>query len=211
MQNLTFTNQPCSSCTNKLPSSHVEATASDAIFNILQKTSATIQPLHVALITFWLFKLLFSPETQKVNAERQQIIIIQKCHKCSYSPKWMIENFQCRFDIASKPYKGAMNWCLAHHFLVPVVHKYLSKYSLEEHVSAKSWCNLAMAFCKDFREGSRFLEFCWMEWPWALQSSCKIMTTQGWDQATLKYVLKNWSDVKYLTPSKDKFQVGAAF
>lgn len=58
-----------------------------------------------------------------------------------------------------------------HYFSVADEHKYRSKYSFEEHVSAKSVCNLVIAFCKDFKAGSKFLEFCWIEWPWLLQIS----------------------------------------
>lgn len=58
------------------------------------------------------------------------------------------------------------------HFVVLVEHKYWSLYSLEEHVSAKSRCLLTIACSKDFKAGSSFLEFCLIELPWALQSSC---------------------------------------
>lgn len=60
-----------------------------------------------------------------------------------------------------------------HHCCSWTEHKYRSVYSFEEQVSAKSWCNWVIAFCKDFRAGSRLLEFCWIEEPWTLQISYK--------------------------------------
>jgi hypothetical protein len=64
-------------------------------------------------------------------------------------------------------------WIVAFNYLLALEeHKYRSIYSLEEHVSARSWCILVMDFCNDFSDGSKFLEFCWIEFAWDLQSSC---------------------------------------
>lgn len=85
------------------------------------------------------------------------------------------------------------NWSVcpnSYQLLVPIEHRYRSKYSLEEHISVRSWWSFVIAFCKDLRAGRKFLEFCWMKCPWALQSSCNIKSPINF----VKWILVNNSE-----------------
>lgn len=98
-------------------------------------------------------------------------------------------------DNISKPRWSARRWYYTLHFVALEEHKYWSIYSLEEHVSAKSWCILVIAFCKDFKAGSRFLEFCWIKLPWALHSSChKRITIHEWDRKIQTTKMLMWKE-----------------